>query len=68
MTTSHTPDPDEHFEKVAEGVGPEQKTSYAPTDSDDAKQRAEEVRHKVREDRDREDPSSGSEDEGAAEG
>ena len=51
MTTPDKPDPDEHFEKVKEGIGPEEKTSYAPSDSDDAKKRAHEVADKVREDR-----------------
>jgi hypothetical protein len=57
MMSSDKPDPDEHFEKFKEGVGPEQKTSYAPSDADDAKRRADEERHKVREDRRDEDPS-----------
>jgi hypothetical protein len=56
MTNHGKPDPDEHFEKVKQGIGPEEKTSYAPSGSDDAKQRAEEVSDKVREDRRREHP------------
>ena len=52
MTPKEKPDPDEHFEKVKEGIGPEEKTSYASAGTaDNAKKRAEEVEHKVHEDR-----------------
>ena len=52
MTTSDTPDDDQQFEKVKEGLGPDKKSSYAPADAgEDAKEKAESVRREIREDR-----------------
>jgi hypothetical protein len=52
MTTNHKPDADRQFEKVKEGLGPDEKTSYAPADTgEDAKEKAERVRREIREDR-----------------
>jgi hypothetical protein len=42
---------DEQFEKVKEGLGPDEKTSYAPADTGDVKDKAERVRREIREDR-----------------
>jgi hypothetical protein len=54
MTTDEKTDPDEQFEKVKEGIGPDDKSSYAPAETeDDATERAEKVRREIREDRDR---------------
>jgi hypothetical protein len=45
-------DLDEHFEKVKEGLGPDEKTSYAPAQTgEDVKEKAENVRREIREDR-----------------
>jgi hypothetical protein len=58
MSTDQKPDPDEQFEKVKEGIGPDEKTSYAPAKTgEDAKKRAENVRREIREDRRRIDES-----------
>jgi hypothetical protein len=52
MTTDEKTDPDEQFEKVKEGIGPDDKSSYAPAETeDDATERAEKVRREIREDR-----------------
>jgi hypothetical protein len=54
MTPKHKPDADEHFEKVKEGIGPSEKTSYAPAATgEDLKEKAENVRREIDEDRDR---------------
>jgi hypothetical protein len=52
MTTDEQTDPDEQFEKVKEDIGPDDKSSYAPAETeDDPTQRAEKVRREIREDR-----------------
>jgi hypothetical protein len=52
MTTNDKPDADEQFEKVKEGLGPDDKSSYAPAHTgEDVKEKAESVRREIREDR-----------------
>jgi hypothetical protein len=54
MTSDHKPDADEQFEKVKEGLGPAKKSSYAPAEEgEDVKEKAENVRREIREDRHR---------------
>jgi hypothetical protein len=58
MPTDEKPDPDEQFEKVKDGIGPEQKTSYAPAETgEDSQEQAENVRREIREDRRQADES-----------
>ena len=52
MTDDYKPDADEQFEKVKEGLGPDDKTSDAPAETgEDVKEKAEHVRREIREDR-----------------